>query len=207
LAQAVADGLGIPLPPPQPLALERRPKSEIKASQALSLFARPGDGTVRARRIAILVAAGVASASLKTLHTTLLEAGAVPRFVGPRLGSVAVDEGDAIDVEVTIEAAPSVLWDALVIPDGAGAIEILKANGQALEFVKDQYRHCKTILALGSGAELLEAAMIPAELPDGEPDPGILRLDGDDVEEAGASFTAAVAKHRHFERQTDPPRV
>jgi catalase len=49
--------------------------------------------------------------------------------------------------------------------------------------------------------------MIPAELPDGEVDPGILRLDGEDAERAAAAFAQALAQHRHFARQTDPPRV
>ena len=52
-------------------------------------------------------------------------------------------------------------------PTATAAVEALAAVGQALEFVKDQYRHCKTILALGAGARLLEKAGIPRELPDG----------------------------------------
>jgi catalase len=207
LAQAVADGLGLPLPPPQPLAAPRRPKVEVKASKALSLFARPGDGSIRSRRIAVLVADGVAGPSLQRVHAELLSLGAVPRFVGSRLGTVTSDDGATIDVEVTIEAAPSVLWDAVILPDGAGAGAALTANGQALEFVKDQYRHCKTILALGAGADLLDAASIPAELPGGGADPGLLRLDPDDVEDAVPAFATALAQHRHFARQTDPPRV
>jgi catalase len=139
------------------------------------------------------------------LQAELLGLGAVPRFVGERLGAVAADEGDPVGVEVTVEAAPSVLWDALIIPDGADAAEALKANGQVLEFVKDQYRHCKTLLALGTGAEILDAAMIPAALPDGEVDPGVLRMEADEADSAAEAFATALARHRHFARQTDPP--
>jgi catalase len=141
------------------------------------------------------------------VHAELLSLGAVPRFVGSRLGTVTSDDGASIDVEVTIEAAPSVLWDAVILPDGAEAGAALTANGQALEFVKDQYRHCKTILALGAGADLLDAASIPAELPGGGADPGLLRLDADDVADAVTAFATSLAQHRHFARQTDPPRV
>jgi catalase len=153
------------------------------------------------------VANGVAGESLQALHAELLKRGAVPRFVGSRLGQVAPDDGDPIDVEVTLEAAPSVLWDAVVIPDGSAAAEMLKADGQALEFLKDQYRHCKTILALGSGADVLDAATIPGDLPDGEADPGILRVEPEQADGAAELFAAALAQHRHFARQTDPPRV
>jgi catalase len=207
LAQAVADGLGIPLPEPQPLATTRKVKSEVKASPALSLLARPGDGTIRTRRIAILVANGVAGEAARAVHAELLELGAVPRFVGARLGAIAPDEGEAIDVEVTVEAAPSVLWDGLIVPEGRDAIEVLEKDGQVLEFVKDQYRHCKTILAIGAGADLLEAANVSATLPSGDNDPGVLTLVSDDAAALVSQFARALARHRHFERQTDPPSV
>ena len=157
LAQGVAEGLGIEVPKPMPMVVPKIAKPEVKASTPLSLFARPGDGSVKTRRIAILVANGVDAPSLMALHTTLGGAGAVPRFVGTRLGTVTGAEGETIDVEVSMEAAPSVLFDALVIPDGADAIEALGQEGHALEFVKEQYRHCKPILSLGAGARLAGA--------------------------------------------------
>ena len=51
--------------------------------------------------------------------------------------------------------------DAVVLPDGEGAVDTLSQNGHAMEFVKDQYRHCKPILALGLAASLLDEAGIP----------------------------------------------
>jgi catalase len=97
-----------------------------------------------------------------------------------------------------------VLFDAVVIPDGEAGVRALSAVGHAVEFVKDQYRHCKTILALGTGDQLLGAAAVPAaERSRG--DPGILRMA--DGAKATRPFIAAVARHRHFDRQTDPPLV
>ena len=40
--------------------------------------------------------------------------------------------------------------------------------------MKDQYRHCKPILARARAASVLRAAGIPDALPDGQPDPGLL---------------------------------
>ena len=88
LSEAVASGLGIQVPAPLPKVLARPPKPEVIESPALSLLARPGDGTIRARRIAILVADGVADHATD-LHAVLSEHGAVPRYVGVRLGSFA----------------------------------------------------------------------------------------------------------------------
>jgi len=165
------------------------------------LMARPGDGGVTARRVALLVADGIDGASLRAVHAALAAAGAVPRFVGARLGVVRPASGDPIHVEVTMETAPAVLWDGVVVP---GRDAALAALGQAVEFVKDQYRHCKTILVLGAKSALVERAMLPAALPDGSDDPGLLVARSDD---AAAAFVAALARHRHYERETDPPRV
>jgi catalase len=199
LAKEVAKGLGIELPEAQPALRPVNPKAEVRKSPPLSLMARPGTTGVRTRRIALLLTDGADLPSLKEMHAALLEAGAVPRFVGPRLGKA----GD-VDIEVSLETAPSVVFDAVMIPHGE-ASAALAALGQAVEFVKDQYRHCKPILALGSGARLLEMADIPHLLPGGEPDPGVLRIK--DVSAAIPAFIDAITRHRHFERQTDPPRI
>jgi catalase len=201
LAQAVADGLGLAaLPDPLPKLLDPAPKSEIKVSTALSLLARPGEVGIQTRRVAILVADGVDSDSAWSIHRALVEEGAIPRFVGVTLGSVECD-GEELDVEVSMETAPAAVWDALVIPDGAS--DTLSMSGHALEFLKDQYRHCKTILLLGSAATLLAKVGIPT----GSEDSGLLLFNVDEHDAAIEAFVAALTKHRHFVRETDPPRV
>jgi catalase len=206
LAENVAAGLGIrEMPTPMPKVLTRDVTPEVSASPALSLFARPGDGSIRTRRVAILIADGCDGDALVALADRLTSEGAVPRFVSTTLGSVQPVSGDAIEVDVSLEAAPSVLYDAVVLPDGAAAVKALRADGRTLEFVKDQYRHCKPILAVGAGDELLTACGIDTMLPDGQLDPGVLTTS--DGSTAGDDFIAAIAKHRHFARETDPPRV
>ncbi|MBA3640747.1 MAG: catalase, partial [Acidobacteria bacterium] len=203
LATAVATGLGIrELPTPMPRVLTRDIKPEVTASPALSLFARPGDGSIRARRVAILVADGCDGAPLVALANRLTAEGAVPRFVSTTLGSVKPMAGDPIEVDVSFEAAPSVLYDAIVLPDGPDAVRELRADGRTLEFIKDQYRHCKPLMAWGAGAGLLTACGIPTD----ESDPGLI-VAAADSPDATDQFVAAMAKHRHFGRETDPPRV
>jgi len=135
----------------------------------------------------------------------LTNEGAVARFVSTTLGSVQPASGDAIEVDVSLEAAPAVLYDAVVLPNGTDAVETLRADGRTLEFIKDQYRHCKPILALGESDGLLEACGIDTTLPGGSADPGMLV--GADAASVIDDFVAAIAKHRHFARETDPPRV
>src|SRR5207247_2227127 len=118
-------------------------------------------------------------------------AGAVLRLVGPRLGSVDGHQADG-----TLETMPSVLFDAVAVPDGESGADDLGALGQALEFLKDQYRHAKPILFLGSGVSVLEEAGIPTD-------------DSDDwavVSDVGA-FLEALARRRNWDRQIDPPPI
>ncbi|MDB6085606.1 MAG: Catalase, partial [Gammaproteobacteria bacterium] len=206
LAEGVARGLGIGLPEPMPRAAKRVPPAEVKSSPALSLRALPGEGGIATRRIAILVADGIEAESITALMGELTHAGAVPRLLGVRLGSVRSAGGEDLEVDATLENSPSVLFDALVLPDGQEALEALLQDGHSLEFLKDQYRHCKTILALGAASALLEEAGIPRELPNGKPDPGLI-VQASDSAMDGTAFVAAVAKHRHPERDRDPPAV
>jgi catalase len=98
---------------------------------------------------------------------------------------------------------PSCLFDAVVIPDGELAAQALGGLGHALDFVKDQFRHCKAILALGSGRVLLEKAMIPL---DGD-DAALILAAPTKTATATRSFIAAIAAHRNWERAMDPPPV
>ncbi|MEY2936864.1 MAG: hypothetical protein RL033_7613 [Pseudomonadota bacterium] len=207
LAQTLARDLGMSMPKPLPRALKRAPEPEVTESPALSLFARPGDGSIRTRRIAILVADGVDGEAARTLHEQLAEQGAVPRYVGARLGTVKTEAGDPLEVEVTMETAPSVLFDALALPGGKAAAVLLGNLGHALEFIKDQYRHAKPILALGASTALVENAGVPAVLPSGKEDPGLLLRARASASSVLPDFIRAIARHRHHEREVDPPAV
>ncbi len=201
LAATVADGLGIDVPPAQPLALPTPVTSEVESSPPLSLLSRPGQIGAAGRRVALLVLPGADGAALRAVHAALMAASAVPRFVGLKLGRVDVGDGAPIEIEATVGNLPSVLWDAVVLPDGDFAKPAPAVQHDVVDFVKDQYRHCKPILALGDGAQqLLAAASIPAALPNGDGDPGLVVADGDAAAAADV-FIAAVAKHRHFERE------
>jgi catalase len=144
--------------------------------------------------------------SVAAVRERLLDGEAVPRLIGMKLGAVNAARGE-LEVDTTVEATPSVFYDAVVVPSGKGLSNALAADGRVLEFLKDQYRHCKPILVLGDGQTLLQQAGIPAVLPSGDADPGLVVDTGDDAKSAAEAFVAALEKHRHFDRETDPPRV
>jgi catalase len=204
LANGVADALGIELPAPMPLA-SSLPIPQYAASPALSLLHRPGETGIRTRRVAILIAPGVDGASARAIYAALLADGAVPRLVGAQLGKVSGSDGASLDVEISLEAAASVLYDAMVIPDGEAAAKRLSMNAHALDFVRDQYRHCKPILVVGAGTALLAKAGIPTTLPDGSIDLAIIGTESTTLAHAMAAFKTTIATHRSFLRESDPP--
>jgi catalase len=202
LASEVAAGLGMQVPDAMPKAIADPQSPEVSISPALSLMALPGERGIRTRQIAVLVENGVDHALLVDLRGALTEAGAVVHFVGPRVGMFAGSGGEKIEANKSMENSPGFLFDALLIPDGSKAVQALAGNGHTMEFIKNQYRHCKTILALGAGSELLELANIEPAM---NKDLGILVADGADAKGIAPAFIKAIAGHRHLSRDSDPP--
>ena len=205
LAAELAYDLGLELPDPMPRASDKAPAAETSSSPALSLMALPGEGGIATRKVAILIADGFEGGSISILVSALTEAGAVTRILSNRLGSVKSADGAAVEVDATLENSPSVLFDAMVLPDGIEAVERLAKDGHSLEFLKDQYRHGKSIVVLGAASKLLKKAGIFEVLPSGEPDPGLLVAEPSGYDTVANSFLTAIARHRHPERDTDPP--
>lgn len=81
-------------------------------------------------------------------------------------------------------------------------VDAFATNGHTMEFIKDQFRHCKMILALGAGRELLEMAGIGSAIDE---DQGILLADSAKAAGIVSAFIEAIAAHRHFSRDSDPP--
>ena len=208
LAQKVAEGLGMEtLPDAMPLALANPAKPEVTVSPPLSLMARPGDGTIKARKVALLIAPGVMGESIAHVQAALLAEGAVPRLVAPRIGAVKTAEGKVLQADASLENEPGFLFDALVLPDGQAAIDALMRDGHTMEFIKDQYRHCKTIMVLGASKALLDKVGAPTTLPDGNADAGLIIVPSGSMGDAAATFIRAIGMHRHPLRETDPPMV
>jgi catalase len=70
-----------------------------------------------------------------------------------------------------------------------------------MEFIRDQYRHCKPILALGASRSLLQKAGIPLDGADSA------LIVGQQPAAGTQAFIKALGSPRDFRRETDPPRV
>ena len=196
LAKPVADGLGLELPRPMPRVVEPPaargepvpgpvPDRAAGRRQHPRAPDRDPGGARGGRRVGGHDAEGPDRG-----------AEAVVRLVGPGSPPPRPATGTRWSPTRTLETMPSVLFDAVVVPDGAKAAATLAALGQAREFLRDQYRHCKPILLVGAGEQLAAAAGMPT---DDRADWAVAR----DVR----AFIGAVGKHRNWDRATDPPRV
>src|SRR5690606_25125529 len=163
LAAEVAERLGMELPDPMPRALAEPPQAEDDVSPAVSLMARPGEAGIQGRKVAVLVADGVDGEMVWEVTRSPQEQGAVVRLVGPRIGPVAPETGQAIDADASLENHPGVLFDGMVVPGGKKAGQLLAADPKAREFLVDQFFHSKTIWVSRDAEELLRKAGITAE--------------------------------------------
>ncbi len=98
---------------------------------------------------------------------------------------------------------PSVLWDAVVLPDGEGATATLATNADVQDFVKEQYRHGKPLLVLGrAGVELLRASGVQPQSTDEASDPALVMSESQPMQSDDAHrFVAALGNQRQYERE------
>lgn len=200
LAGTVAQGLGMKLPAALARALPRAPKPEVAHSPALSLTALPGDGGIRTRKVAILVADGVLGTSVSTVVQALKAADAVPCIIAKRLGEVATSDDTALQATGTYENSSPALFDALVLADGETGVAAMSQTQAVQDFIHSHHNHGKTLLVLGLAEVLLEQAGIRMFLPGGSPDPGVILSAPHSVAQETANFIHAMGKHRHTER-------
>ncbi|MEO8431174.1 MAG: catalase [Acidobacteriota bacterium] len=219
LAARVAEGLGLPakvLGEQDPLGNRSVPADgdpaqyqskpvakNVGKSKALSMADTVKDTAVT-RRVAILAADGVDEASLSAMRKALFAAGAQPKVVAPRLGYLKASEGGDVFVEFSLLTASSVLFDAVYVPGGADSVEALSAERDAVEFVTEAFRHCKTIAATGEGVDLLSRCPglegLAGDGGKGTAPEGVLTDRGGRSGDFSGAFVAAIARHRHWTR-------
>jgi putative intracellular protease/amidase len=133
-----------------------------------------GHATARGWHVAMLVADGVDGHAVRSTHAALRKAGLAPCFVGTRHGDIQPETGPAIRVEMSIDAAPSVAWRAVVIPCGDAGHAILASSCQVVDFVKAQHGRGNPLLVLGAATTLLAMADIALSTLDATADHGIV---------------------------------
>ncbi len=190
----------------RPRGLPRPPHRRCPSTnRRRSAWPTPATARSSTRKIAILVADGVDSASLKPIREALEQAGAQCKVVGPRLGTVASASKRQIEVDMTFANTPSVMFDAVLVPAGGESVAALAGIGDAVHFVLEAYKHCKAICTVGEGVQLLSTLGIAA---DSDAPAGVIVAatpvtnlgDATAATQIAHDFIAAIAKHRHWDR-------
>ncbi|MFI5446022.1 catalase [Polaromonas sp. UC242_47] len=208
LAARVAAPLGIQPPDARAAAgrmgfRDHKMATSVEEDAALSM-ARPAPH-IRTRKIAILVADGVDLMSFKNLQQALLDAGAVCKIIAPQLGTVSTSSGKQLAIDHALSGMPSIMFDALLLPGGTASVASLAQLGDAVHFVLEAYKHCKTLCAINEGAQLLSSLGFALEANGGQvmtPTPGVLLADSRKTAhgEIAEAFIAAITSHRHWDR-------
>jgi catalase len=199
LAVAVAAGIGVDEP-------AKVGDNHGRVSPALSLAARPGTGVVGCR-VAVLAGPGVEVAGVFRLRAALGERGVVVDLLAPNAGQLRTTDPDStlLPAATAMATTASVLYDAVVVAGGEDGVAALSADGHAVHFVAEAYKHAKPIGALGAGVGLLRRAQLPgadgAPAPDGADAGVVLQPEpGPASEDFVARFVEALGGHRYFQR-------
>ena len=128
----------------------------VQKSKALSMEGQPS--SAKARKVAILVEAGVDAAQVTAMQQALKAAGAACDLVGPHLGTISGKNGANVEATKTFANSSPATYDAVYVPGGQSAA-MLKQKGDARVFVAQTYKHAKAIAATGEGVDVLTAAL------------------------------------------------
>jgi catalase len=143
---------------------------------------------VKTRKVAILAAKGADAASIKAVKDALAAEGAHAKVIAPVLGTL--DGG--IEVDATILAMPSIMFDGVVVAGGKESAKALSESGDARHYVLEAFKHLKAIGAVGDGEDVLAAAHLPTG------DDGVSV--GGDAKAVMKAFIEALGKHRVWAR-------
>ncbi len=202
LAAEVAEGIGVSMP-----AAPAEPQHR-RSSPALSQLNEPvGDAT--SRKVAVLAANGVDTIGVGRFVAALTDAGAIVEILAPEDGELRPGgEGDPLPADRQLNTMASVLYDAVMVPCGPEAINLLERDGYALHFVTEAYKHGKPVAASGSGVDLLRRAGLTSKLADGPEtliDQGVVTTTAAEHTIPDGffdSFVAQLGEHRMWQRRT-----
>ncbi len=143
LAAQVAAGLGMKgkIKPAVPAVAVR---SDLEKSKPLSIVLNPPP-SFAGRKVGALVTEGVDAGLIGALRTALQKEGATLEIIAPTVGGVQMSDGKPLKADHKFAGGPSVLFDAVVILNAAGATNDLLPNAAVGDFIRDAFAHLKFI--------------------------------------------------------------
>jgi protease I len=110
---------------------------------------------LQGKRVAILATDGFEQDELESPRQALDDAGALTEIISLKPGMIRgwkhTEWGDKFEVDRTVSGANPHDYDALVLPGGVMNPDKLRADQDAVEFVRDFFRHGKPVAAICHG--------------------------------------------------------
>lgn len=177
----------------------------LQRTSGLSMEESPKN-SIKTRKVAIMVADGVAGAQVVAIKAALKAEGALPLIVAPHIGTVSTsDGGPEISVDKTYANSGSVAYDAFFVPGGK-SVATLTQHDEILSFVHEGFKHGKAIAAVAEGVDLLVMANIGGaskskSAPGVTAKQGVVTASGGThVQEVAAQFITAMKQGRDWTR-------
>lgn len=181
LATAVAQAIGVDHPDGEESAV-----AETSPALSQETTAKLPD----TRKVAVLLGEQFDGNELESIVTACLDAGMVVDIVSDKFGIIHAENGLAVEVDETFLTVHSVLYDAVLVVGGE-VDNPTKFKKDIINFVNEAFQHYKPIGVASTGVSFFDAS-------DAEVGPGIVMAD--ESNNFNNDFIAAVAAHRHWDR-------
>lgn len=135
--------------------------------------------------------------SLDAIREGLKSEGVHPVVLASHMGMVKADEGGEVMVGGTLGGNPSLLFDAVIVPEGNQSVRTLLKDGNAVYHLRQAFKHLKVIGLPGHAGKMLAVAGLPGDAQD----PGLLLAP--DSMKLMKPFLQAMKQHRIWEREDD----
>jgi len=117
---------------------------------------------LQGKRVAFLATDMVEQVELTDPWKAVADAGATPELISTESGEIQafnhLDKADTFKVDRTVEEARADDYDALVIPGGVGNPDTMRANENAVQFVRDFFQQGKPVGVICHGPWMLVEA-------------------------------------------------
>ncbi len=188
LHDGVAEALG--LKEREPAVEPGVPAKDLPPSPPLSILAK-APKTLEGRKIGVLVTDGFDGALLRELRDNAKAEKASLMVIAPKVGGATDADGKRVDADLSLSAAPSVLFDSVAVLSSKAGAEGLAGQAAAVDWVRDAFGHLKVLGHTDGAQPLLDKAGV-------QPDAGVVRIAAGNT--AGTYFTTARAG-RMWERE------
>lgn len=157
----------------------------------------------KSRKVAVLVENGFDKTELDAVLTAFGANGINYSIVSSVQGQVMSTANIALDVAETYKTTAPMLFDSVFIPGGKH-VDILSKCGDAVEYIRETFRHSKPIAVCSEAIDLLIKAGLPSLVISSDKPTescGIVTMkNGKTIEQFVPLYIQAIAKGRFWER-------